>query len=366
MALFAALFYIKTIIEQARVKRVEKSQSGFSYYGTSPENPSGTMICYVKFNERPIGRRTKPAELWVCNSDLSGYEKLIDLRKCGNHNTARMQWVDDRRIAYMDGRQVFVIDAVSKKNVLGPFDGKIGHNVYNGKILVQANSGKNNLGKKGLYEIDCNTGKSRLILRPKDLAKYIKKINGIRDANKWTIAHAQWSTKGSKIAIRLTVGDAGERHNLLLTFAADGTDVIYFGPKPMHFLWFDDDTIMGHDNQVRDRKRNDRSLRRWDRRAKFIETLAAPGNHTSASPDRQWFASESWYRETPIKLKLYRKGNVKPVATLMSHSFDRTTWRGRSHVNPSFSRDNNRVYFFMAANENMVQACFYDISSYKK
>ncbi len=352
---------------QGRVVPADKSHSGFSYYGTTPESPSGSLICYVKFTERPVGRNgTKPGELWVCRRDLTGQEKIVDLKKCGNHNTARMQWVDDSRLAYQDSGKVYVVDVDSKKVVLGPIDGLIGHNVYDRKILVQVDSDGSSLGGKGLYEVDCDTGKGRFILKPSDLEKYVSDMVGAVGVEKWKFAHAQWSTKGSKIAIRLTVGDGGEMHALLFTFAADGSDIVYFGPKPMHFLWFDDDTIMGHDNQVDDGKLNDVSMRRWDRSGKYIETLAGPGNHTSASPDRQWFASESWYRTSPIKLSLYRRGDVKPVAILMEHDFEPITWVDRCHVNASFSRDGNRVYFFKAVEPNLAQAYFYDISSFKK
>ena len=63
-------------------------------------------------------------------------------------------------------------------------------------------------------------------------------------------------------------------------------------------------------------------------------------------------------------LRLYRRGQSKPMADIFSHRFAHVTWEngGRHHVNPSFSRDGMRLYYKRAVNENTSQAFSYDLT----
>jgi hypothetical protein len=123
-----------------------------------------------------------------------------------------------------------------------------------------------------------------------------------------------------------------------------GGDIRFFGPKPMHFAWYDNESIMGHDNQINDRQPNDKSARRWSLDADYIETLAGPGNHLAASFNRELFASESWYGSDPVVLKIFRKGETKQF-WFDKVGDDIIVWELGNHVNPSFSRDGKRVYY---------------------
>jgi hypothetical protein len=115
-------------------------------------------------------------------------------------------------------------------------------------------------------------------------------------------------------------------------------------------------SIMGHDNQIDDGMPNDKSCRRWDLEGNFIETLSGPGNHLGASFDKQLFASESWYRQNPIILSVFRKGNTTAFWKDTVSTDSNVTWTLGNHVNPSFSRDNKRVYFNKLSEDNQVQA----------
>ena len=113
----------------------------------------------------------------------------------------------------------------------------------------------------------------------------------------------------------------------------------------MHFAWYDNESIMGHDNQIEDGNLNDRSLRRWDLDRNFIETLAGPGNHLGATEDRQYFGSESWYGESPIIIRVFRKNQLEPIWQDIASNVSYTTWKLAYHTNPPFSRDGKRVYY---------------------
>jgi hypothetical protein len=148
----------------------------------------------------------------------------------------------------------------------------------------------------------------------------------------------------------------------LFSFRPDFTDVVFFGKKPMHFNWYDDhQSIFGNDRAVQDGLENDNSIRRWTRDGKWIETLAGAATHNTMSPDKRFFAGESWYNTDPF-LYLYRKGSTKVTATIMSHCFQSVTWEMRAHVNPSFSRNGKRLYYNRATSDALNEVWCSDLS----
>jgi hypothetical protein len=165
-----------------------------------------------------------------------------------------------------------------------------------------------------------------------------------------------YSPDGSKIAMRLDVGLGDEAYKHLVTMNRSGGDIHFFGPKPMHFAWYDNSSIMGHDNQVNDGIPNDKSARRWSLDAEYIETLAGPGNHLAASFSRECFASESWYGKNPVILKVFKKGETKQFWFDRVSQDEITVWELGNHVNPSFSRDGKRVYYHKSVDPGQSQA----------
>jgi hypothetical protein len=113
----------------------------------------------------------------------------------------------------------------------------------------------------------------------------------------------------------------------------------------MHFGWYDNSSIMGHDSGIDDGMPNDRSARRWSLKGEYLETLAGPGNHLAASFNRSLFASESWYGADPVILKVFLKGEKAPLWQSIVSADDFTIWKLGCHVNPSFSRDGKRLYY---------------------
>ena len=131
----------------------------------------------------------------------------------------------------------------------------------------------------------------------------------------------------------------------------------------MHFFWYDSNTVAGHDNQIADGQKNNCYLRRWDRSHQFIETLAGSGNHAAMSFDKQWYASDTWYHSSPVKLMLYKKGETNASAMLDLGSYSNTVWILGNHLNPAFSRDGKRIYFIKPVNnDGKSQAFYWDLS----
>jgi hypothetical protein len=338
----------------------EDSFSGFGYYGTCPESPDGTRVCYTRFVQPPTLPKARfPGELWVCNRDLKNRRKVADIAAVGPHNAAMALWVDNRRIVYQSGyHETFVVDADTGETLHGPLAGQLQHNAQDGCFLICRNYRDVDPAERGMYSVNARTGEERLILATRALLPFAEKI-GVPDSGKWVIQHGQWSGDGSLIALKLYA----DKHLpcMLFTCRPDGSDIVCFGPKPMHFQWYDDQTLFGHDSEVDDGQPNNRELRRWRRDATVVETLGGYGCHPAMSPDRQWIATETWYGSDPVRLMLYRRGKTVPDLLLETMAPVNAIWTLSAHANPSFSRDGKRVYFSRAVADGLSQAYYVDV-----
>lgn len=323
----------------------EGFNSTLSYYGTSPESPDGNRIAYVKLLQetKVNGDEIVPGEIWVCDSDLSNHRKIISINPIKVHNGARVQWVNNQTISYLDDK-IRVVD-LDGNALIPAVDGDIGHHPHDGKIVYAAKDSETNLYT--IYEIDVKTGRKSDLGNVMDFQGLLNQFDDpeLIEVKDWRIRHLQYGPDGSKIAFRMDVGPSMEKYKHLVTMDINGDNVHYFGPKPMHFGWYDDASIMGHDNQIADGNPDDRSLRRWDQDRNFIETLAGPGNHLGATESREYFCSESWYGESLIIVKVFRKNQLKPIWQDIASNVSHTTWVLRYHTNPSFSRDGKRIYY---------------------
>ncbi len=319
--------------------------TSFSYYNTTPESPDGSKIAYTKFLSSPKNDRSEkvPAEIWVCNADLTGHEKVTDLNDMAVHNGARVQWLDNYSFAYED-------DSIRAINLEGlhlikAVKGKLGHETFQGKILYSADDTETHLST--IYEYDIqNKQISKLgdVMDFKEITSLYPSDN-LREVSDFNILHLQYNGDGKKIAFRLDIGPKNEKYKQLVVMNADGTDIRYFGPKPMHFSWFDNESIMAHDNQIDDNMPNDKRARRWDLERNVIETLSGTGNHLGASPNREFYASESWYGKNPVIFSIYKRGQTEAFWQDTISQDHHTMWKLAYHANPSFSRDSKRVYY---------------------
>jgi len=334
----------------------EGFNSTFSYYNTTPESPDGSKIAYVKFLADTKEDRSEqvPTEIWICNSDLSNHQKVIATSSIQTHNGAKVQWLDNQSLAFEDD-SIRVVN-LSGQSLTKAVNGRLGHETHNGKILYSANAEQTNYSS--IYEYDINKQQVRQLGDAMDFTDLVNHFDNTDfiAPEEWTIGHLQYNPDGSKIAFRLNVGPKNEKFKHLVTMDINGDNVHYLGPKPMHFSWFDKESIMGHDNQIDDGYPNDKSVRRWNQQGKVIETLGGPGNHLGASFDRKLFASESWYGTTPVIISVFKKGQSnaywQDTVSLDAH----TTWKLGYHINPSFSRDGKRVYFNKCIAPGKVQA----------
>ena len=330
--------------------------SSFSYYNTSPESPDGSKIAYTKFLSMPMEGRSEKvsAEIWICDADLTGHRKLADANPMEVHNGARVQWLDTHSLAFADD-SIRVID-LQGNPLIRAVSGRIGHQPFGGNFIYSDTS--NESGIQVIYEYNVFNNEITRIADAMDFRSVLELFpsRGLREVKEFEILHLQYSPDGRKVAFRMNIGPRNEKYNHLIVMDRDGGNVRYFGPKPMHFGWYDNESIMGHDNQIDDGMVNDRSCRRWHVDGTYMETLAGIGNHLGASDDRTKYASETWYYEVPVILRVFRKGKTEAFWRDTVSTDRHTTWILANHTNPSFSRDGTRIYYNKCVAPGVAQA----------
>lgn len=331
--------------------------SSLGYYNTCPESPDGKRVVYVRFVNPPTSARAAaPAELFVCDTGSEKHRKLADVTVLV-HNSAMAQWIDNRRVVYQTGGRnggVCVVDVDSGKTMLGPVRGELGHSVVKNEFLLAPRPQNGELAKAGLVGINFDTGAERMILSLGSLSRFKDDFPNLGDPAKWIAQHGMFSPNGERVAVRILAGNGDDA---LVIAGRDGSGFYVLpGKKPLHQLWFDDETLWGVDT-------GDHQVKRWDLKGNSVETMAGEGCHIGISPDYRWIAAETYYGSNPIVLRLYRRGEMKPVATIFSHRYPNAVWELQNHVNPAFSRDGKRLYFNLAISDDKSQAWVADISS---
>lgn len=335
----------------------ESGNSTFTFYNTSPESPDGKSIAYVKIlTEQTSEFQSLAGELWVCDGNLLNHKKVTTLDNFIAHNGIEFQWIDNTKLIFFDDGLIKGFN-LQGQPLFTPFEAfSIGRSPYNGKFLFSKISDTTSLYTIMEYDVILNT--TRIIADASNVTAISNTFPASqpRPLNDWRIRHLNYSPDGSKIAFRLDIGANTNTDRHTVTMKLNGQDIKYFGPQPMHFDWFDNNSIMGHDDIVNDANPNDKSTRRWTLTGEFIETLAGPGNHLSANAERSVFATESWYNTNPVVLRAYKKGQTTAFWQETVSMDNYTVWDLGNHINPAFSRDGKRIYFLKNTGPGKSQA----------
>lgn len=335
------------------------SSSIFSFYNTSPESPDGKSLFYLRYKEEPPAARIHvPGELWICDRDLKNHRRIADINGMTSHNGSEAQWIDNQHIAMYDKGIIRVVDIRNGEDILKKRIETTGisHDSFQGRIMFAIHERGETAYDPGIYELNCFTEEISLIKRTAkmkntSLPSYIDSVYPIED---WRILHLQYAPDGKKISFRLDVGDGESRH-LLGICNKDGSN-FHIHTRPLHFLWYDNESIVGHIQFNKQGKRPEIraerfNLRRWNVDGTFIETLSPRGNHLAISPDRSYFANETFYNSNPVIIYLIGREQKERVAEIDSFPPYDLVWDKRFHVNPAFSRDSKRIYYSKPLNE---------------
>ncbi|MBO7336710.1 MAG: PD40 domain-containing protein [Lachnospiraceae bacterium] len=342
--------------------------------GGCPESPDGKRIVYA-FKKSLDEAETS---IMVCNSDLTDHREVFKV-KCGNHNGPSASFINDSLIVFRDGAQghpVFRILDIDTGKVLYEIAAKESHCAENGlypfsitEDLLGFNPGYPEIDRPGIYVLDVLKGTIKCVFESKDIEKLVTDAG--YTANQWTasVSHVQLNSKGTAVMMRLSVPECP-------VFGALGcvdldTGKTYLIPdKPVHQLWFDDDTYMAtrqfctFEEEHKRIEMETSYIARFTKDGKELEVLGGISNHMDGSPDRQLFSGDRCYPGYATHVYLYKRGDKNPIATYEMPQNEEVVWKKKVHANPAFSRDGKRLYFNRIREDGGCDAVFADISCF--
>lgn len=339
--------------------------------GGMNESPDASRIVYA----RKANLERSETEIWVCNRNLENHRKVFDV-SCGNHNGPSATFITNSLIVFrdsIDNLPVFRIMDVDTGVVKYKICAKESHCAENGKYpfsvskeFLDKNPDYPEINGCGIYILDVMNGKITLAASEEDILNMVCE-HGLTP-NKYTasVSHVQLNPSATSVMMRLSVEDCSVFGALgCIDLDTGNTHVI--PDKPVHQLWFDDNTYMAtrQFNQGKHIEMEMSYIARFSKDGEEIEVLGGISNHMDGSADRQWFAGDRCYPDFATDVYLYRRGDKKASAVFEIPQDEYTTWKLQVHPNPSFSHDGKRLYFNRICSDGgkyKTEAVFADIS----
>lgn len=342
--------------------------------GGQPESPDGSLLVYARkaYIDRPDDHRT---EIWICNRDLTGHRFVYEVN-CGNHNGPSATFIDNRLIVFRGQNEeklnyFYIFDIVDGKVAYGPIIAKESHRAENGyypfsisEEYVGRNPAYPQIGDIGIYMLRVSDGSIEKIVDLYDVLDFVRSQGLTPNADTSRISHVQLNRPATQVMMRLSVEEC-KILGALACYNLKTGEKFLIPDKPIHQLWYDDDSYMAvyhyHDGRrvVKEASR----INRYGRDGQLIEPLGGIGNHIDGSPDRKWFVSDTAFPGSSIDILLYRKGEAEPAAILDSHPFGAAVFGLHVHPNPTFSIDGKRIYFNKLVSERQAVAGYVALPS---
>jgi hypothetical protein len=309
-----------------------------NYFHVCPESPNGERVAYTRYPDGPHDSQSGPAEVIVCDRNGEDQRCVGKVDRVTQHRGACPTWIDDLRLVYAtkgDGEGSVCVVDVETGNSETYVAGLDNYSPALNRIYFHGE----HEGQPAVSFLDLNSGERHVAVTMDRMAAFAVKHGYAFQPE--ALAHSYISPGGDKIAFRV-----GREPEMIIMLAdPDGDNLKMFGLKMMHWQFFDDTSLFGHDDVFV----KDRYMRRWDLSGNILEVLSGPGCHGTISPDRNWVVTEAWYGSDPVPIFLYRRGEIEPTATLATSL---PPWSTRAHVHPTFSRDGRRVYFNLNTPQN--------------
>jgi hypothetical protein len=322
--------------------------------GGCPESPDGTTVVYT----RKPSLTDNTSSVWLCDADMANHRKVLDT-KTGNHNGNSATFVENDKIVFRSGdkgRNFIHIVNIKTGETEYKIGGKEGHRAEKGKFPFSNDT--------GVYWLDCADGGIRKLLAASDMLEAIAAAGYVTNEFTAKLSHVQLNPSATKVMMRIAVEDAGGA--LLGCYDMENGKYCFIPNKPVHQLWYDDDSYMAvyqlHDGTrwVMEASR----INRYSVTGEVMEVLGGIGNHIDGTPDRRYLVGDSNYPGELQKVFLYKKGEIEPLAELDCHNFQTAVWERKVHTNPSFSADGKRVYFNRPVSDEKTVAVYADVSEY--
>ena len=337
--------------------------------GGQPESPDGKLLVYA----RKPNLSENVTEIWVCDRETLANQRQVYTVKCGNHNGPSATFVDNDHIVFRDSIQKLsafrILNIHTGETKYGPIFAKESHCAENGWYpfsISEAFLGKNQdypqIDRCGIYLLELATGKVKRVADKETVYNMVVEHGCVPNEYTTSMSHVQLNPSATRVMMRLSVANCP-------IFGALGCIDIETGKthvipdKPVHQLWFDDDTYMAtrqYHNGERIEMETSR-IQRFTVDGECLETLGGIGNHIDGSPDRQYFTGDRAYPGYPADIFLYKRGQVEPIATFGGQNFQNCIWKKKVHPNPTFSRDGKRIYFNHPVSEDRTEACFVEV-----
>lgn len=319
--------------------------------GGMVESPDGKRIVYA----RKADLERSDTEIWVCSRDFTEHRKVFEV-SCGNHNGPSATFITDSLIVFRDseeGLPVFRILDADTGAVKYKICAKESHCAQSGKYpfsvskeFMDKNPEYPEINKCGIYILDVMSGKIELAASEEDILNMVRSHGLTPNEYTASVSHVQLNPSATSVMMRLGVEDCPV-FGALGCIDLDTGKTHIIPDKPVHQLWYDDDTYMAtrQFNQGKRIEMETSYIARFTKDGEEVEVLGGISNHMDGNAERTLFAGDRCYPGYAPNVYLYKKGEKTPLAVFEIPHEEHTTWKLQVHPNPSFSRDGKRLYF---------------------
>lgn len=339
--------------------------------GGQPESPDGKLLVYAR---KPALTESE-TEIWVCDRETLANQRKVFTVSCGNHNGPSATFVDNDHIVFRDSINKLaafrILNVHTGQVKYGPIFGKESHCAENGwypfsisEEFLDKNPNFPQIDKCGIYLLELATAQIKRVADKETVYNMVVEHGCVPNKHTTSMSHVQLNPSATRVMMRLSVENCP-------VFGALGCIDIETGQthvipdKPVHQLWFDDDTYMAtrqyYDEVNKKIERDSSRIQRFTVDGECLETLGGVANHIDGSPDRQYFVGDTAYPDSPVDICLYKRGQVEPIAVFGGQDFKHCVWGHKVHGNPTFSRDGKRIYFNHPVSEDRTEACFVEL-----
>lgn len=332
------------------------------------ESPSGNRIVYAK--KKDLNAR-EGMEIWVCDRDLSNHRHIFTV-SCLNHNGPSATFLNENDIVFRDGSKglnSFVIMNVDTLEVKHRIFAKESHREENGiypfsvsNEFLGANSEYPEINCCGIYLMDLSNGKISLAVTEEEIVELVKENGFTPTEFTGSVSHVQLNPSATSVMARISVAECP-------TFGALGAvdlkdrKMHLIPDKPVHQLWYDDDTYMAT-RQFKIDERIDMAtsyIARFTKDGEELEVLGGIANHIDGNSERNLFAGDRCYPGYSPDIYVYSRGCKKPEICIPMADLQDMIWKKQVHPNPSFSKDGKRLYFNRPINNEKTVASFIEL-----
>lgn len=342
--------------------------------GGQPESPDGKRLVYARKKSLISGN----FEVMVCDGDLKNHRKIFEaslsLEGCVHHNSVSATFIDNNRIVFRDhseGLPAFRILNIDTGEEEHKIYAKESHCAENGKYPFSISPeflGRNpGIDECGIYMLDVNTGSIEKAVSVEKIEELLEKENCHLKGSPANMSHVQLNPTATAVMMRLGIKESPIFGGLGCVDLITG-ETWLMRDKPVHQLWYDNDTYMAtrqiYNGEIIEMESS--YIARFSREGKELEILGGIANHIDGSFDRNFFAGDRCYPGYDPNIYLYKKGNKVPVAEFKIEARQDTVWSKQVHPNPTFSRDASRLYFNRPDMDGGTSAGYVEITEFTK